>query len=629
MHYPSYFVLGSPLGNTGLSWSDVLIGNLPNAYIYAANNPSESVLAKRRGYGTLVSHNVPPYSRSGVYNDLKELKDLLNDLRDNGNAHEDLRGPITEALIRTGMNEDKPPKNYDESKHDTRQCISEMSEEEFLSYGEDLYGYLIEIENRLFSEGLHTFGNVPSSNQLVQYLEAYFGDSLHNDIIRKVAFSISSYATNEVHATQSLDETRSFLEHCYKANDPKTDISEKYNLLDEAIKICRLLQRNTEELEGVSRVLSGRFLEPELGGDLLRDGPEVLPTGKNIFSLDPYRIPSPAAIHRGLYAARAIIEQHRRVNNGAFPETVSVALWGLDAIKTKGESIAIILGLVGAEVIKEGTGRVVRFALIPLDELAEREGIKHRPRIDVLGNMSGIFRDSFQNVVELLDDMFSAAATADESTELNYIKKHTLEMKDNGITGSTARLFSNPSGDFGSMVNERVGSGEWEEREELGGTWASRNSFSYGRGKEKGKARPEVLRSLLKTTDRIVQEIDSVEYGLTDIQEYYANTGALKAAAETARDGRSTSVSIVETVNNEDPSVRELEDTLRMEYRSKLLNPKWAKAMAAQGSGGAYEISQRMTAMVGWAGTAGFAEGKKLYNYIVSLIVAILGTQDF
>jgi magnesium chelatase subunit H len=166
-------------------------------------------------------------------------------------------------------------------------------------------------------------------------------------------------------------------------------------------------------------------------------------------------------------------------------------------------------------------------------------------------------------------------------------------------------LFSNPAGDFGSLVNDQVVDGNWESGEELGNTWQGRNVFSYGR-QDKGQARPEILNALLKTSDRIVQEIDSVEYGLTDIQEYYANTGGLKKAAEMQR-GKKVTTSFVESFSK-DTTPRNLDDLLRMEYRSKLVNPKWAQAMANQGSGGAFEISQRMTALIGWGGTADFQD---------------------
>ena len=166
------------------------------------------------------------------------------------------------------------------------------------------------------------------------------------------------------------------------------------------------------------------------------------------------------------------------------------------------------------------------------------------------------------------------------------------------------------------MVNEVVGTGEWEESEKLGEIWKGRNVFSYGRNEGTGKvksgtARPEVLDKLLATTERVLQEIDSVEYGLTDIQEYYSNTGALKVAAQNRKPANSKKVvvSIVEafgspTEKDTSVPVRNVEDVLRLEYRSKLLNPKWRDAMIEQGSGGAYEVSQRMTALIGWGATS-------------------------
>ena len=345
--------------------------------------------------------------------------------------------------------------------------------------------------------------------------------------------------------------------------------------------------------------LSGGFVPAGVGGDLLRDGVGVLPTGRNIHALDPYRIPSEVAMARGTSAAQQIADKFFN-ENGRWPETVAVTLWGLDVIKTRGESVGTFLALVGARPVREGTGRVARFELVPLQELK-------RPRIDVLASLSGIFRDSFGNVLDLLDDLMLRAAEADEPAELNFVRKHSLSLEEQGVERPSSRLFSNPAGDFGSMVNERVGSGDWADGAELGATWASRNTNSYGRGGEQGQARPEVLQSLLGSTEKIVQQIDSVEYGLTDIQEYYANTGALKNAAESAQDGRTVGVSVVECFEK-NVKPRELEETLRLEYRSKLLNDKWANSMAAQGSGGAFEISQRMTALIGWSGTTGFQE---------------------
>jgi len=561
MHGTVEWLPGSPLGNTGYSWSDILLGNLPNLYIYAANNPSESMLAKRRGYGVLISHNVPPYGRAGLYKELVALRDLISEYREDPQKNYVLKEGICKKIVDSGLDADCP---FEDAKRlgiaFTPENVRMFSGHAFDDYLVELYGYLQVLENRLFSSGLHILGEAPNEEELGAYLEAYFGGE-------------------------------------EEENEPQRRGERREGREEEERVIRDLLMQSTDELTNLLRGLNGEYIPPAPGGDLLRDGAGVLPTGRNIHALDPYRMPSPAAYERGREIAQKIIVQHLD-EYGKYPETVAVMLWGLDAIKTKGESLGILLELVGAEPVKEGTGRVVRYELKPLAEVGH-------PRIDVLGNLSGIFRDSFVNIIELLDDLFQRASDADESEDENFIRRHALALKAQGVENASARLFSNPAGDFGSLVNDRVVDGNWESGEELGNTWQSRNVFSYGR-EDKGQARPEVLNTLLKTSDRIVQEIDSVEYGLTDIQEYYANTGGLKRAAE-KQGGKKVTTSFVESFSK-DTTPRNLDDLLRMEYRTKLLNPKWAQAMANQGSGGAFEISQRMTALIGWGGTADFTD---------------------
>jgi magnesium chelatase subunit H len=587
MHGTVEWLPGSPLGNTGYSWSDILLGNLPNLYIYAANNPSESMLAKRRGYGVLISHNVPPYGRAGLYKELVSLRDLISEYREDPEKNYALKEAICKKIVDTGLDADCP---LEDAKRlgisFTPENAKMFSADVFNGYLVKLYEYLQVLENRLFSSGLHTLGEPPTPEGLISYLEAYF--ELPKEIVEAVAKGGDKQAALSAH-WEYLTKTDPNVRFRLNSNFP--------DLIDEAIKIRDLLQQNSDELTNLLRGLNGEYIQAAPGGDLLRDGAGVLPTGRNIHALDPYRMPSPAAYERGREVAKKIIAQHLK-ENGSYPETVAVMLWGLDAIKTKGESLGILLELVGAEPVKEGTGRIVRYELKPLAEVGH-------PRIDVLGNLSGIFRDTFINIIELLDDLFQRAADAEEPEDQNFIRKHTLSLKSQGVDNASARLFSNPAGDFGSLVNDRVTDGNWESGDELGDTWRDRNVFSYGR-KDKGQARPEVLTQLLQTSDRIVQEIDSVEYGLTDIQEYYANTGGLKKAAEKQR-GKKVSASFVESFSK-DTTPRNLDDLLRMEYRTKLLNPKWAEAMANQGSGGAYEISQRMTALIGWGGTVDFTD---------------------
>ncbi len=575
MHGTVEWLPGSPLGNTGYSWSDILLGNIPNLYIYAANNPSESILAKRRGYGVLVSHNVPPYGRAGLYKELIALRELIGEYREDTEKNYALRDIICQKIVDAGLEKDcKFTEGLKQGISFTVENGKLFSKNVINQYFVQVYEYLQVLEQRLFSSGLHVLGEKPSKEELRSYLEAYFDGELSES-------EIDGIFSRRDAKTQRVLENDSVLVH----------------RLEEGERIRDLLVQNTDEITNLLRGLNGEYIPPAPGGDLLRDGSGVLPTGRNIHALDPYRMPSPAAYERGKEIAKKILQQNLE-EKGAYPETVAVMLWGLDSIKTKGESLGILLELVGAEPVKEGTGRIVRYELIPLEKLGH-------PRIDVLANLSGIFRDTFVNIIELLDDLFRRAAEAEESADNNYIRKHCLTLKAQGVDNASARMFSNPAGDFGSLVNDQVVDSNWESSDELADTWKNRNVFSYGR-KDKGQARPEVLSQLLETNSQIIQEIDSVEYGLTDIQEYYGNTGGLKLAAE-KQSGKEVETSFVESFSK-DTNPRKLKDLLRMEYRTKLLNPKWAEAMADQGSGGAYEISQRMTALIGWGGTANFKD---------------------
>ena len=547
--------------------------------------------------------------------ELASLKELVEEYRSiESGGDTDLLDAIVGSAQRAGMLSDVPITSGDGSAFDMDSMeVSDVPKDCLNAWVVQLSLYLVELQNRLFSSGLHTLGSAPTEEEMRTYLEAFYGDEISED---EVAQAIDEYKTQSNSCTRdtSMDWWDSLMSW-FNGNEATSDTeSPAYNFkVSNAAHIATLLHRSTEEIDAVVTALDGGYVLPNPGGDLIRDGSSVLPTGRNIHALDPYRMPSAGAWIRGQKAAEEILRQHREANDGSYPETVAVSLWGLDAIKTRGESVAIVLALVGAEPVKEGTGRVVRFDLVPLEKLG-------RPRVDVLASLSGIFRDSFANIVDLLDDMFERAAIAEnESEDMNFIKKHASQLKNDSVERPAARLFSNPPGDYGSMVNEVVGSGDWDEAESLGETWKSRNVFSYGRnegigtGSQAGTARPEVLEKLLATTERVVQEVDSIEYGMTDIQEYYANTGALKKAAEnrkamdaTTGKRKKVDISVIEAFSNDqdDVPVRNVEDVLRMEYRSKLLNPKWRDAMLAQGSGGAYEVSQRMTAMVGWAATA-------------------------
>ncbi|MGB5710818.1 MAG: magnesium chelatase subunit H, partial [Waterburya sp.] len=406
MHGTVEWLPGSPLGNTGYSWSDILLGDIPNLYIYAANNPSESILAKRRGYGVLVSHNVPPYGRAGLYKELIALRELIGEYREDTEKNYALRDIICQKIVDAGLEKDcKFDEGLKQGIAFTVETSKLFSKNIINQYFVQIYEYLQVLEQRLFSSGLHVLGDAPNSEQLKSYLEAYFDEEL------------SEVEIDGIISRQGAKTQR----------DVENDLvlSDKFQ---EGERIRDLLAQNTDEMTNLLRGLNGEYIPPAPGGDLLRDGSGVLPTGRNIHALDPYRMPSPAAFERGKEIAKKIIKQSL-AEKGTYPETVAVMLWGLDSIKTKGESLGILLELVGAEPVKEGTGRIVRYELIPIEELGH-------PRIDILANLSGIFRDTFVNIIELLDDLFRRAAEAEESEDNNYIKKHCLALKAQGVANA-------------------------------------------------------------------------------------------------------------------------------------------------------------------------------------------------
>ncbi|MEL7522802.1 MAG: cobaltochelatase subunit CobN, partial [Cyanobacteria bacterium J06553_1] len=322
MHGTVEWLPGSPLGNTGYSWSDILLGDIPNLYIYAANNPSESILAKRRGYGVLVSHNVPPYGRAGLYKELIALRELIGEYREDTEKNYALRDIISQKIVDVGLEKDCKFDQGNKNGIDfTVEHSKLFSKSAINQYFVQVYEYLQVLEQRLFSSGLHVLGEKPDTEQLRSYLAAYFdGELSENEIEEVISRKI-----------QSRGERLS----------PN---------LEEATKITNLLSRNTDEMTNLLRGLNGEYIPPAPGGDLLRDGSGVLPPGRNIHALDPYRMPSPAAYERGREIARKILQQNLE-EKGAYPETVAVMLWGLDSIKTKGESLGILLELVGAEPV--------------------------------------------------------------------------------------------------------------------------------------------------------------------------------------------------------------------------------------------------------------------------------------
>ena len=310
MHGTVEWLPGQSLGNDRQTWPDQLLGPLPNLYLYCANNPSESILAKRRGYATVISYNVPPYGRAGLYLELSNLKELVHEYRTlatsktGSNDKMILREAIWSSCQRSGIDNDVPLLTKDPGfipSSQSSEIPSDITDESFGNWILKVSEYLMELQDRLFSSGLHVLGAKPTDDEKKSYLQAYYGDRMNQDDCTKVIeqWRLEQESVNTfAHWIQAVQK---WFQHIIEPS--KVEHAEEKSLLyREGIKIVDLLARNTEEIDSLIVALDGGYVLPAPGGDLLRDGTAVLPTGRNIHALDPYRMPSAVAWEKGMVA---------------------------------------------------------------------------------------------------------------------------------------------------------------------------------------------------------------------------------------------------------------------------------------------------------------------------------------
>lgn len=350
------------------------------------------------------------------------------------------------------------------------------------------------------------------------------------------------------------------------------------------------------EIPGLLRALDARYVPPAPGGDLVRT-PKVAPTGRNLYGFDPYKVPSAAALLDGRKRAELLLARHLADGNG-FPETVAFVLWGTDNMKSEGAPLAQVLALMGAAPRFDAVGRLVGARLIPLAQLG-------RPRVDVVCTLSGIFRDLLPLQVKLLAEAALLAARADEPVELNFIRRHTLEHQAAlgcDLESAALRVFSNADGAYGSNVNLLVETGQWQEEDELAEQFVKRKCFAYG-AKPGVKAMPELMQRALGGAALAFQNLDSVELGTTDIDQYVESLGGMNRVITRAR-GEAVPVYVGDHTGK-DGKVRTLGEQVALETRTRMLNPKWFEAQLAQGYEGARNLAGHVATTLGWSATAG------------------------
>ncbi|MBS0252240.1 MAG: magnesium chelatase subunit H [Proteobacteria bacterium] len=558
------FMPGKQAGMSGSSWPDRLIGETPNFYLYAANNPSEGSIAKRRSAATLISYLTPPVAQAGLYRGLIDLKASLDRWRSLAPESADEKARLSELIQSQAAGLDLAA---------SEPLWHGAAESEIAA----LIDAVRELELTLIPHGLHVVGTPMSANERAGLLLAV-ADASHG-------------ITPERPAIDALLAGASPESALRLSGLPRTDAN--VAIFQELAKTDRLLSED-HEVSAIVHALDGNFVKPAPGGDLLRT-PQILPTGRNVHGFDPFRIPSAFAVADGAHQAERLIARHN-AETGALPETVAIVLWGTDNLKSEGGPIAQALALMGAKPRFDGYGRLTGASLVSLSELA-------RPRIDVVMTLSGIFRDLLPLQTKLLAEAALLAATADEAIDRNFVRKHALAYQlqhECDLETAALRVFSNADGAYGSNVNHLIDSGRWDEEDELAETYTRRKCFAYGcTGQAHNQA--ELLKSMLSTVDLAYQNLESVELGVTTVDHYFDNLGGVTRAVRRAK-GNAIPVYIGDQTCGAG-QVRTLSEQVALETRTRMLNPKWYEGMLKHGYEGVRQIEAHVTNTVGWSAT--------------------------
>ncbi len=487
-----------------------------------------------------------------------------------------------------------------------------------------LYEQVIEIEQRLIPTGLHVFGRVADEHDCADLLRMIasfdrpeLGARALPDLVAAglglgpydALLAESKQSEQRLCARERVDELvragiAQFMRGgadvavAWLAQAAHVAPAASYPVFELLARVRAQLSAN-QELDQLARALRGEYIEPGPGADLVQN-PAILPTGRNTHAINPYAVPSDLAFARAEAVVNQLLARHH-AEQGSYPRAMALVLWGLDNIKTQGAGVAQALWLLGVRPVRDGMNRVTDVQPIPLAQL-------NRPRIDVVLTVSGIFRDLFGATMNLLDKAVRAVAQLDEPAELNYVRRNiTAQMEESRCTFDEAalRIFSNAPGNYGTNVNFMVMDAQWEQAAALGDLFITRKCFAYGRSADgralEGREARGAMTSALAHVEATYQNIDSFEIGITDVDHYFEYLGGISQAVEQHAQAR-PAIYLSDALAR-DAKVRTLNETIKLETRTKTLNPKWYEGMLSHGFRGVAEIEGHVTNTFGWSAT--------------------------
>ncbi|WP_431878733.1 cobaltochelatase subunit CobN [Amycolatopsis sacchari] len=593
-----------PGKTAGLSAScapDAVLGNLPLIYPFLINDPGEGAQAKRRAHATIVDHLIPPMARAESYGDLARLEQLLDE-HANIAAMDPAKLPAIRAQIWTLIQAAKLDHDLGvaERPHDA----------EFDDFLLHIDGWLCEVKDAQIRDGLHVLGEAPTGEARVNLVLAMLRaqqmwggkagavPGLRSALGLKEDAPLSDVDAIEATARQLvLDmEAANWSVDAITAEEPVASV-----LRFAATEIVPRLAGTTGEIDAVLHALDGGYIPAGPSGSPLRGLVNVLPTGRNFYTVDPKAIPSRLAWETGQALADSLLRRYRE-DTGDWPRSVGLSVWGTSAMRTSGDDAAEVLALLGVQPVwDEASRRVTGLEPIPLAELG-------RPRIDVTVRISGFFRDAFPHVIDLMDDAVRLVATLDEPVEQNYVRAHYLSDVDGhgDERRATTRIFGSKPGAYGAGLLPLMDSGNWRDDADLAEVYATWGGYAYGRELD-GKPAREDMENSYRRIVVAAKNTDTREHDIADSDDYFqyhggmiAFTRALTGQAPASYIGDSTSPDAVRT--------RSLHEETARVFRARVVNPRWLAAMRKHGYKGAFELAATVDYLFGFDATAGVVQ---------------------
>ncbi|MCO8270687.1 cobaltochelatase subunit CobN [Actinoplanes sp. TRM 88003] len=590
---------GKNVGMSASDGTDAALGDLPLIYPFLVNDPGEGTQAKRRAHATLVDHLIPPMARAESYGDIARLEQLLDE-HANIAALDPAKLPAIRAQIWTLIQAARMD-------HDLGQS-DRPDDEEFDEFILHVDGWLCEVKDVQIRDGLHILGAAPQGeariNLVLSMLRArqmWAGKVAALPGLREALGLAEDASTAETDRVEALArELVTAMEEAGWPVEVPAGLTDDENvrrvLAFAATEVVPRLERTTDELGNLLHALDGGYVPAGPSGSPLRGLINVLPTGRNFYSVDPKAIPSALAWETGQAMAESLLKRYRE-DYGDWPRSVGLSAWGTSAMRTAGDDIAEILALIGVRPIWDpASRRVTGLEPITRDELG-------RPRIDVTVRISGFFRDAFPHVVAMMDDAFQMIAELDEPD--NFVRQHALADRDDhgDWRRATTRIFGSRPGAYGAGILPLIESRNWRGDADIAEVYAVWGGFAYGRDLDGVPARPD-MENAYRRIDIAAKNIDTREHDIADSDDYFQYHGGMIATVR-ALTGKAPAAYVGDSTNPDATRTRSLtEETARI-FRARVVNPRWIAAMRRHGYKGAFELAATVDYLFGFDATAG------------------------